>query len=130
MDSDFEQKVDYLKEINGYKNKSDTIRRTVEKEYQRNEPFYKWTLFTSFAEWEDWESGPRLATIQNRFGQTFLTEVYLYIDINKPCWCTRDIKYAENWKEGDFKLSHNWKVVALMPVPTPYRIEATKGRKK
>ena len=33
MDSDFEQKVDYLKEINGYKNKSDTIRRTIEKEY-------------------------------------------------------------------------------------------------
>lgn len=35
MDSDFEQKVEYLKEINGYKNKSDTIRRTVEKEYRK-----------------------------------------------------------------------------------------------
>ena len=36
MDSDFEQKVEYLKEINGYKNKSDTIRRTVEKEFVRS----------------------------------------------------------------------------------------------
>ena len=35
MDSDFEEKVEYLKEINGYKNKSDTIRRTVEKEYRK-----------------------------------------------------------------------------------------------
>lgn len=35
MDSDFESKVEYLKEINGYKNKSDTIRKTVEKEYRK-----------------------------------------------------------------------------------------------
>ena len=35
MDSDFEQKVDYLKEINGYKNKSDTIRKVLEKEWRK-----------------------------------------------------------------------------------------------
>lgn len=39
MDSDFEQKVEYLKEINGYKNKSDTIRKTVEKEYRKEYSF-------------------------------------------------------------------------------------------
>ena len=39
MDSDFESKVEYLKEINGYKNKSDTIRKTVEKEYRKEYTF-------------------------------------------------------------------------------------------
>ena len=36
MDSDFAEKVDYLRQINGYKNKSDTIRKTVEKELVRS----------------------------------------------------------------------------------------------
>ena len=35
-DKEFSEKVDYLKRINGYKNKSDTIRKTIEKEYVRN----------------------------------------------------------------------------------------------
>ena len=36
-DQEFDEKVDYLQRINGYKNKSDTIRRTVEKEFRREE---------------------------------------------------------------------------------------------
>jgi hypothetical protein len=42
-DQEFDEKVDYLQKINGYKNKSDTIRRTVEKEYRREfvEPVHK-----------------------------------------------------------------------------------------
>ena len=32
-DKEFLDKVDYLQLINGYKNRSDTIRRTIEKEY-------------------------------------------------------------------------------------------------
>lgn len=34
-DKDFLKKVDYLKEINNYKNRSETIRKTVEKELAR-----------------------------------------------------------------------------------------------
>jgi len=38
-DQEFDEKVDYLQRINGYKNKSDTIRRTVEKEYRKEYNF-------------------------------------------------------------------------------------------
>ena len=34
-DQEFDDKVEYLQRINGYKNKSDTIRRTVEKEWRK-----------------------------------------------------------------------------------------------
>ena len=34
-DQEFDEKVDYLQKINGYKNKSDTIRKTIEKEYRK-----------------------------------------------------------------------------------------------
>lgn len=34
-DEDFIEKVDYLQRINGYKNKSETVRKTIEKEYRK-----------------------------------------------------------------------------------------------
>ena len=34
-DKDFTDKVDFLQDINGYKTKSDTIRKVVEKEYRK-----------------------------------------------------------------------------------------------
>ena len=34
-DEGFVEKVDYLKRINGYQNRSETIRKTVEKEYRK-----------------------------------------------------------------------------------------------
>ena len=34
-DEDFIEKVDYLQRINGHKNRSETIRKTVEKEYRK-----------------------------------------------------------------------------------------------
>ena len=34
-DGGFVEKVDYLKRINGYQNRSETIRKTVEKEYRK-----------------------------------------------------------------------------------------------
>ena len=38
-DQEFDEKVDYIQRINGYKNKSDTIRKTVEKEYRKEYSF-------------------------------------------------------------------------------------------
>lgn len=34
-DEGFVEKVDYLKRINGFQNRSETIRKTVEKEYRK-----------------------------------------------------------------------------------------------
>ena len=34
-DEDFIEKVDYLQRINDYKNRSDTVRKVVEKEYRK-----------------------------------------------------------------------------------------------
>lgn len=34
-DSEFIKKVDYLQRINSYKNRSDTVRKVVEKEYRK-----------------------------------------------------------------------------------------------
>jgi len=36
VDDQFIEKVDYLKRINDYKNRSDTVRKVVEKEYAKN----------------------------------------------------------------------------------------------
>lgn len=120
VDDRFIEKVDYLQRINDYKNRSDTVRKVVEKEYTIYAPPYKWIPFTTFSDWDDWEGGNRLATIQNGFGQTFVTIVFLHIDISTPRWYVHDQVYAENWKEGDFRLSHNWKVIAIMPMPMSY----------
>ena len=35
VDEDFIDKVDYLQRINDYKNRSDTVRKVVEKEYRK-----------------------------------------------------------------------------------------------
>lgn len=35
VDGEFLDKVEYLKRINGYKTKSETVRKTVEKEYNK-----------------------------------------------------------------------------------------------
>ena len=35
VDDEFLEKVDYIEKINGYKNKSDTVRKTIEKEYRK-----------------------------------------------------------------------------------------------
>lgn len=35
VDDEFLKKVDYIERINGYKNKSDTVRKTIEKEYRK-----------------------------------------------------------------------------------------------
>ncbi len=35
VDEDFIEKVDYLQRINDYKNKSETVRKTIEKEYRK-----------------------------------------------------------------------------------------------
>ena len=36
VDDEFIEKVDYLQRINDYKNRSDTVRKVVEKEYAKN----------------------------------------------------------------------------------------------
>ena len=35
VDDEFLEKVEYIERINGYKNKSDTVRKTIEKEWQK-----------------------------------------------------------------------------------------------
>ena len=35
VDDEFDKKVEYLRKINGYKNKSDCVRKTIEKEYRK-----------------------------------------------------------------------------------------------
>lgn len=35
VDEEFTKKVDYLQRINDYKNRSDTVRKVVEKEYRK-----------------------------------------------------------------------------------------------
>lgn len=35
VDEEFLEKVEYIQRINDYKNRSDTIRKTVEKEYRK-----------------------------------------------------------------------------------------------
>ena len=37
VDDEFLEKVDYIEMINGYKNKSDTVRKTIEKEYRKEQ---------------------------------------------------------------------------------------------
>ena len=37
VDDQFIEKVDYLQRINDYKNRSDTVRKTVEKEYRKEQ---------------------------------------------------------------------------------------------
>jgi hypothetical protein len=37
VDDEFTEKVDYLKRINDYKNRSDTVRKVVEKEYRKEQ---------------------------------------------------------------------------------------------
>lgn len=38
-DEEFVEKVDYLQRINGHKNRSETIRKTVEKEYRKEKEY-------------------------------------------------------------------------------------------
>lgn len=40
VDDEFLEKVDYIERINGYKNKSDTVRKTIEKEYRKETDAY------------------------------------------------------------------------------------------
>lgn len=35
VDKEFTEKVDYIQRINGYKSRSDTVRKIVEKEYRK-----------------------------------------------------------------------------------------------
>ena len=35
VDKEFTEKVDYIQRINGYKSRSDAVRKTVEKEYRK-----------------------------------------------------------------------------------------------
>ena len=37
VDDEFTEKVDYLQRINDYKNRSDTVRKVVEKEYRKEQ---------------------------------------------------------------------------------------------
>ena len=41
VDDDFLEKVEYIRYINDYKNKSDAIRRTMEKEYRKEKRHHK-----------------------------------------------------------------------------------------
>lgn len=41
VDDDFLEKVEYIQYINDYKNKSDAIRRTMEKEYRKEKRHHK-----------------------------------------------------------------------------------------
>lgn len=74
----------------------------------------------------DWSNAPDcddvLVTIENRFGQRFVTEAWWSVDCDGRCqWHTNGIKYAEDWEAGDFHLSHNWKVVAWRYRLEPYK---------
>lgn len=119
VDDQFIEKVDYLQRINDYKNRSDTVRKVVEKEW-RKEGGIDWR---PFRDWHDApEGGSVFVAVTNCFGQHFVVEAYWIVSLNgKVGWWTNDINYAENWKEGDFRLSHNWKVIAWMPKMIPYK---------
>ena len=121
VDEQFIEKVDYLQRINGHKNRSETIRKTVEKEYAK-EKEWNWTPFRT---WDDMPTlgGSVFVTIVNCFGQRFVTKAYIHCSESKIGWEVNDIVYAENWKEGDFRLSHNWKVIAWKPFEIPYKGE-------
>ena len=46
-DEGFVEKVDYLKRINGYQNRSETIRKTIEKEYRKEKDTYSRVTVTT-----------------------------------------------------------------------------------
>jgi len=120
VDDEFIEKVDYLQRINDYKNRSDTVRKVVEKEYAKEKDLWNWTPFRT---WDDMPQfgGSMLVTIVNCFGQRFVTEAYIHMEGSRVGWYVKDIIYAENWKEADFRLSHNWKVLAWMPSMMPFK---------
>lgn len=45
VDADFLSKVSFLKKINGYKSVAETVRKTVEKEYEKERPQGYWIDF-------------------------------------------------------------------------------------
>ena len=95
VDDQFIEKVDYLQRINDYKNRSDTVRKVVEKEYAIYAPPYRWIPFTTFSDWDDWEGGNRLATIQNGFGQTFVTTEFSESYIVKDLWDKKEFSIKD-----------------------------------
>jgi hypothetical protein len=54
-DEDFVKKVDYLKQINRHKNRSDTIRKVVEKEFMKEEIVYDDLHNCGLCQWFDGE---------------------------------------------------------------------------
>ena len=74
----------------------------------------------------DWNDAPDcdvvIVTIENRFDQRFVTEAWWSVGADGQCnWYAIDRRYAENWREGIYLLSQNWKVVAWMYRPEPYK---------
>ena len=52
VDDQFIEKVDYLQKINDFKNRSDTVRKVVEKEYRKETVFQTEELESKGLEWE------------------------------------------------------------------------------
>lgn len=92
-------------------------RAKAEREKKKESP---WHIFN------DWNDAPDcegvLVTIENRFGQRFVTEAWWSVGADCKCnWYVIDRRYAENWREGIYILSQNWKVVAWRYKPEPYK---------
>ena len=47
VDDEFLEKVEYIEGINGYKNKSDCVRKTIEKEYRKETDTYNRVTVTT-----------------------------------------------------------------------------------
>lgn len=94
----------------------DREKEAIKKWNNRHSP---WHIFN------DWSDAPDcdvvIVTIENRFGQRFVTEAWWSVGSDCKCnWYAIDRRYAENWREGIYLLSQNWKVVAWMYRPEPY----------
>ena len=62
VDDQFIEKVDYLQRINDYKNRSDTVRKVVEKEYRKEkDDTYRGEVITSYPV----ESGGQIMPIEH-----------------------------------------------------------------
>jgi len=77
---------------------------------------------------KDWNDAPDcecvLVTIENKYGQRFVTDTWWAVDCECRCqWYTNNFEYAEDWEDRDFHLSHNWNVIAWAERIEPFKEE-------
>ena len=92
VDDDFTNKVDYIQKINEYKNRSDTVRKVVEKEWIK-ETEYK-GVATKIAE----ENALRFAQEKDAFAKRWLL---------RRGWDGKDMNQARELAEG-YHIEEKW----------------------